>query len=83
MFFTYFYTANVAFKSDDVADNLKRQGGFIPGIRPGQKTIEYLDYVVTPHPGRRLGLPGGGLPAARGPDLEVRQSPSTSAALPC
>jgi preprotein translocase subunit SecY len=47
VFFTYFYTANVAFKSDDVADNLKRQGGFIPGIRPGQKTVEYLDYVVT------------------------------------
>jgi preprotein translocase subunit SecY len=47
VFFTYFYTANVAFKSDDVADNLKRQGGYIPGIRPGQKTIEYLDYVVT------------------------------------
>ncbi|MEM8570999.1 MAG: preprotein translocase subunit SecY [Pseudomonadota bacterium] len=47
VFFAYFYTANVAFKSDDVADNLKRQGGFIPGIRPGQKTIEYLDYVVT------------------------------------
>src|SRR6478735_7751435 len=47
VFFTYFYTANVAFKSDDVADNLKKQGGFIPGIRPGQKTIEYLDYVVT------------------------------------
>ncbi len=46
VFFTYFYTANVAFKSDDVADNLKKQGGFIPGIRPGQKTIEYLDYVV-------------------------------------
>ncbi len=47
VFFSYFYTANVAFKSDDVADNLTRQGGFIPGIRPGQKTIEYLDYVVT------------------------------------
>jgi preprotein translocase subunit SecY len=47
VFFTYFYTANVAFKSDDVANNLKKQGGFIPGIRPGQKTIEYLDYVVS------------------------------------
>jgi preprotein translocase subunit SecY len=47
VFFTYFYTANVAFKSDDVADNLKKQGGFIPGIRPGQKTVEYLDYVVS------------------------------------
>jgi preprotein translocase subunit SecY len=47
VFFSYFYTANVAFKSDDVADNLKKQGGFVPGIRPGQKTIDYLDYVVS------------------------------------
>jgi preprotein translocase subunit SecY len=47
VFFAYFYTANVSFKSDDVADNLKKQGGFIPGIRPGQKTIQYLDYVVS------------------------------------
>jgi preprotein translocase subunit SecY len=47
IFFTYFYTANVSFKSDDVADNLRKQGGFIPGIRPGQKTVEYLDYVVS------------------------------------
>ncbi|MCC0064696.1 MAG: preprotein translocase subunit SecY [Defluviimonas sp.] len=46
VFFTYFYTANVSFKSDDVADNLKNQGGFIPGIRPGAKTVDYLDYVV-------------------------------------
>ena len=46
VFFSYFYTANVAFKSDDVADNLKNQGGFIPGIRPGAKTVDYLDYVV-------------------------------------
>ena len=46
VFFTYFYTQNVAFKSDDVADNLKNQGGFIPGIRPGKRTEEYLDYVV-------------------------------------
>ncbi|MCT8161456.1 preprotein translocase subunit SecY [Pseudoruegeria sp. SHC-113] len=47
VFFTYFYTFNVAFKTDDVADNLKNQNGFIPGIRPGKKTAEYLDYVVT------------------------------------
>jgi preprotein translocase subunit SecY len=46
VFFSYFYTANVAFKSDDVADNLKKQGGFIPGIRPGQQTIDRLDYIV-------------------------------------
>ena len=46
VFFTYFYTANVSFKTDDVADNLKNQNGFIPGIRPGRKTQDYLDYVV-------------------------------------
>jgi preprotein translocase subunit SecY len=45
-FFSYFYTANVAFKTDEVADNLKNQNGFVPGIRPGAKTAEYLDYVV-------------------------------------
>ncbi len=47
VFFAYFYTANVAFKTEDVADNLKKQNGFVPGIRPGQRTAEYLDYVVT------------------------------------
>jgi len=47
VFFTYFYTYNVAFKTDEVADNLKNQNGFVPGIRPGKKTAEYLDYVVT------------------------------------
>ncbi|MEO1920077.1 MAG: preprotein translocase subunit SecY [Paracoccaceae bacterium] len=46
VFFAYFYTANVAFKTEDVADNLKKQGGFVPGIRPGAKTAEYLDYVM-------------------------------------
>jgi preprotein translocase subunit SecY len=46
VFFAYFYTFNVAFKPDDVADNLKNQNGFIPGIRPGKKTAEYLEYVV-------------------------------------
>ncbi|MCV2869325.1 preprotein translocase subunit SecY [Defluviimonas sp. WL0002] len=47
VFFAYFYTANVSFKSDDVAENLKNQGGFVPGIRPGKKTEEYFDYVVS------------------------------------
>ncbi|AUH32592.1 preprotein translocase subunit SecY [Paracoccus tegillarcae] len=46
IFFTYFYTQNVSFKTDDVADNLKNQGGFVPGVRPGKRTQEYLDYVV-------------------------------------
>ena len=47
VFFTYFYTREVAFKTEDVAENLKNQNGFVPGIRPGKKTEEYLDYVVT------------------------------------
>ena len=47
IFFTYFYTANVSFKTEDVAENLKNQNGFIPGIRPGRKTEEYLDFVVS------------------------------------
>ncbi|MEP3346722.1 MAG: preprotein translocase subunit SecY [Litoreibacter sp.] len=46
VFFAYFYTFNVAFKPDEVAENLKSQNGFIPGIRPGEKTAEYLEYVV-------------------------------------
>jgi preprotein translocase subunit SecY len=46
VFFTYFYTFNVAFKVDDVAENLKNQGGFIPGIRPGKRTEDYLEYVL-------------------------------------
>lgn len=47
VFFAYFYTLNVAFKTDDVADNLKKHGGFVPGMRPGARTAEYLEYVVT------------------------------------
>jgi len=46
VFFSYFYTANVSFKTDEVADNLKKQNGFVPGIRPGKNTGLYLDYVV-------------------------------------
>jgi preprotein translocase subunit SecY len=46
VFFTYFYTHNVTFKVDEVAENLKNQNGFVPGIRPGKKTEEYLEYVV-------------------------------------
>ncbi len=46
VFFAFFYTHNVSFKVDEVADNLKNQNGFVPGIRPGKKTEEYLEYVV-------------------------------------
>ncbi|MCP4074265.1 MAG: preprotein translocase subunit SecY [Hyphomicrobiales bacterium] len=45
-FFAFFYTA-IVFNPADTADNLKRQGGFIPGIRPGERTAEYIDYVLT------------------------------------
>jgi preprotein translocase subunit SecY len=45
-FFCYFYTA-VQFNPVDVADNMKRYGGFIPGIRPGKNTAEYIDRVLT------------------------------------
>ncbi|KAA3610275.1 MAG: preprotein translocase subunit SecY [Calditrichaeota bacterium] len=46
VFFTYFYTA-IALNPVDVADNLKKQGGFIPGVRPGKKTSEFLDNILT------------------------------------
>lgn len=45
-FFCFFYTA-VTFKSDDVAENMKKYGGFIPGIRPGKRTADYIDKVLT------------------------------------
>ncbi|MCP5463657.1 MAG: preprotein translocase subunit SecY [Deltaproteobacteria bacterium] len=46
IFFTYFYTA-VTFNPADVAENLQKQGGFIPGIRPGKPTSDYLDSILT------------------------------------
>ena len=46
IFFSFFYTA-VVFNSQDTADHLKKAGGFIPGVRPGNKTADYLDYVLT------------------------------------
>ncbi|MCC7254124.1 preprotein translocase subunit SecY, partial [Hyphomicrobium sp.] len=46
VFFAFFYTA-VVFNPKDTADNLRKHGGFLPGIRPGEKTAEYIDYVLT------------------------------------
>ena len=46
VFFCFFYTA-VTFKPDDVAENLKKNGGFVPGIRPGRKTADFIDRVLT------------------------------------
>ena len=52
VFFTYFYTA-VIFNPVDLADNMKKYGGFIPGIRPGKRTSDYIDNILT-----RITLPG-------------------------
>ncbi|RKY46073.1 MAG: preprotein translocase subunit SecY, partial [Candidatus Neomarinimicrobiota bacterium] len=52
VFFTYFYTA-IVFNPVEVADNMKKYGGFIPGIRPGKRTAEFIDNVLT-----RVTLPG-------------------------
>lgn len=52
IFFCFFYTA-ITFNPDEVADNMKKYGGFIPGIRAGRPTAEYLDYVIT-----RITTPG-------------------------
>ncbi|MEL6504558.1 MAG: preprotein translocase subunit SecY [Pseudomonadota bacterium] len=46
LFFAFFYTA-IVFNPKETADNLKQHGGFIPGIRPGERTAEYIDYVLT------------------------------------
>jgi len=52
IFFTYFYTA-IAFNPVEVADNMKKSGGFIPGVRPGKKTSEFIDNILT-----KVTLPG-------------------------
>jgi preprotein translocase subunit SecY len=52
LFFTYFYTS-IIFNPIDLAENLKKQGGFIPGVKPGARTAEYIDQVVS-----RITLPG-------------------------
>ena len=53
IFFTYFYVA-IIFNPMDVADNIKKNGGFVPGIRPGRPTAEYIDKILT-----RLTTAGG------------------------
>jgi preprotein translocase subunit SecY len=52
IFFTYFYVG-ITFNPTEVADNMKKYGGFVPGIRPGKPTAEYLDYILS-----RITLPG-------------------------
>ena len=52
VFFAYFYTA-ITFNPADVAENMKKYGGFVPGVRPGKRTAEYFDFIMT-----RITLPG-------------------------
>jgi preprotein translocase subunit SecY len=52
LFFTYFYTA-IIFNPVDLAENLKKQGAFVPGVKPGARTAEYIDRILT-----RITLPG-------------------------
>jgi preprotein translocase subunit SecY len=52
VFFTYFYTA-IIYNPVDIAENLKKQGAFVPGVKPGARTAEYIDRVMT-----RISLPG-------------------------
>ncbi|MFQ5828877.1 MAG: preprotein translocase subunit SecY [Candidatus Methylomirabilia bacterium] len=68
IFFCYFYTA-IVFNPVDLADNMKRYGGFIPGVRPGKKTAEYVDRTLT-----RITLPGAAFLAliAVMPDYLIR-----------
>ncbi len=74
VFFTYFYTA-VAFNPVDVADNMKKYGGFIPGIRPGKATSDFMDNILT-----KITLPGSiflGLIAII-PSIIMRANPSVN-----
>jgi preprotein translocase subunit SecY len=68
VFFAYFYTA-IVFNPVDLSDNMKKYGGFIPGVRPGKKTAEYIDHVLT-----RITLPGALFLATISvlPDLLIR-----------
>ena len=82
LFFCFFYTALV-FNSRDTAENLKKSGAFIPGIRPGQQTADYIDKVLT-----RLTLWGalyvdGGVPAAGVPGRSAGRAVRISAAPRC
>ena len=71
IFFAYFYTA-IIFNPDDVAENMRKYGGFIPGIRPGKRTAEYIDTILA-----RITLVGAVYLALRGaaagvPDQRVQ-----------
>jgi preprotein translocase subunit SecY len=70
IFFAYFYTA-IVLNPVDLADNMKKSGGFIPGIRPGKRTAEFVDRILT-----RITLPGAVFLAAIAvlPDILIRKA---------
>ena len=71
IFFAYFYTA-IIFNPDDVAENMRKYGGFIPGIRPGKRTAEYIDTILTRITLAGALLPGRGRDPAGVPDHRVQ-----------
>ena len=73
IFFAFFYTA-VVFNPADTADNLKKHGGFIPGIRPGERTAGYIDFVLTRITAVGADLSGSRLPAAGVSDFGDRRA---------
>jgi preprotein translocase subunit SecY len=82
IFFCFFYTALV-FNSKETADNLKRSGAFIPGIRPGEQTARYIDGVMTRLTTGGCHLHHRGLSAAGVPDRCTGTCRSTSVAPRC
>ena len=64
IFFCFFYTS-IVFNPDETAENLRKYGGFLPGIRPGKRTAEYHRLRADPPDGDRRGLHHRRLPAAR------------------
>ena len=70
MFFTFFYVAHVV-NPAEMADNLKKHGGFVPGIRPGKNTADHLSFILTRLTDGRRALSGVGGAAAGDPDLAV------------
>ena len=79
IFFAFFYTS-IIFNPEETAENLKKYGGFIPGIRPGKKTAEYIDYRADAHHGRGRALSGAGVPDSGMADLHILAFRSISAA---
>ena len=82
VFFAFFYTA-IVFNPTETADNLKKHGGFIPGIRPGERTAEYIDYVLSRITVIGARLSGAGVPVAGNHASPMRRACSISAARRC